>query len=158
VLILKRIFLSLCIFFFSAQMGEALGQPIAIVVNKNNPIEDISPRELTKIFKKEKLFWPDSTKIYVILREAGSEEKDVALKTIYKMNNQQLKKFWITQIFREEITAFPKVLRSDASIKRFIKTVPNAIGFINANSIDQSVKVLKIDGKLPNETGYIIKK
>jgi hypothetical protein len=39
-------------------------------------------------------------------------------------------------------------------MKRFVREVPNAIGFLDVSAVDGSVKVLRINGKLPGEPGY----
>ncbi len=153
---IKQVLVLIGIFFFMTQSTPCFTSPIAIVVNKNNPVEEFSIRELTTIFKKEKLFWTDNSKIYIVMREAGSNEKNIILRSLYKMSDEQLKQYWIQQIFREKMTAFPKVFHSDDSIKSFVSRVPNAIGFISADNVDSSVKVLKIDGKLPGDKDYAI--
>ena len=59
-------------------------------------------------------------------------------------------------MFREELSYFPQVLSSDEAIKRFVAQAANAIGFIDASSVDDHVKVLRIEGKLPAEAGYAL--
>lgn len=128
---------------------------VAIIVNKENATEDISFNDLVKIFRQEKQYL-DGKKIYLIIRETGSLEKRVVLKKIYKMTNEELKKLWLTKMFRGEITAFPKTFASNEAVKRFISKVPNAVGFIDAEFLDDTVKVLKIDNLLPKDEGYIL--
>jgi ABC-type phosphate transport system substrate-binding protein len=70
------------------------------------------------------------------------------------MDEQELKKFWVVKIYQGSITSFPKVIVSNQSVKAFVRQVPNAVGYIDAAYADDSVKVLRIDGKLPGETGY----
>jgi len=36
-----------------------------------------------------------------------------------------------------------------------VQTVPGAIGLVDVRSINDKVKVLKVDGKLPLENGYL---
>ena len=130
------------------------GGEIAIIVNKENAIEDISFRELAMILKMEKKIWDDGKQIYLVTRESRSPEKEAILKTVYKMDEQELKKFWVVKIYQGSITSFPKVIVSNQSVKAFVRQVPNAVGYIDAAYADDSVKVLRIDGKLPGETGY----
>jgi hypothetical protein len=65
-----------------------------------------------------------------------------------------LKKFWIGKIYRGEVADFPKVFDSGNSMKKFISKVQNAIGIISSDDVDDTIKVLSIDGKLPGEDGY----
>lgn len=135
----------------------AFAGEVAIVVNKENPSEGVSFRELVKIFKQEKQFWESGKKVYLLMRETGAPEKAVILRKLYTMkDDEELKKFWLEKVFRNEIASFPKTLSSDEAIKRFVRQVPNAIGFIDAASVDDRVKTLRIDGKLPGEAGYAL--
>ena len=137
-----------------AGTGPAYGGEIAIIVNKDNTIEDISFRELAMIFKMEKKFWGDGSPIYLVTRGSRSPEKEVVLKTVYKMDEQELKKFYLAKIYQGVAPSFPKVIASNQSMKAFVQQVPNAVGYIDAAYADDNVKVLKIEGKLPGENGY----
>lgn len=149
----KYVILILLILFF-AQPGQSYGGEIAIIVNKENAIEDISFRELAMILKMEKKFWDDGSQIYLVTRGTRSPEKEAVLKTVYKMDEQELKKFWLAKIYQGAATSFPKVIASNQSMKAFVRQVPNAVGYIDAAYADDGVKVLRVDGKLPGEDGY----
>lgn len=139
---------SLCA-FASASAGE-----VAVIVNRSNPTETVSLQELVKIFKQEKQQWDHGMRIYLVMREAGAAEKQVILKKVYGMTDEELKKFWLGKLFREEIGAFPQTVGSVEGMKRFVSQAPNAIGFIDASALDDSVKPLRIEGKLPGQSGY----
>ncbi|MBI5416144.1 MAG: hypothetical protein HZA29_04950 [Candidatus Omnitrophica bacterium] len=130
------------------------GGEIAVIVNKDNAIEDVSFRELVRIFKMEKKFWDDGKQIYLVVQGSPSPEEEAVLKMVYKMDGQELKKFWLARIYQGAIPSFPKVIASNESVKAFVRQVPNAVGYIDAAYADDNVKVLKIDGKLPGEDGY----
>jgi ABC-type phosphate transport system substrate-binding protein len=149
----KYIILTLLSILF-AGTGPVYGGEIAIIVNKENAIEDISFRELAMILKMEKKFWDDGSQIYLVTRGSRSPEKEAVLKAVYKMDEQELKKFWLTKIYQGAVPSFPKVVTSNQSLKAFVRQVPNAVGYIDAAYADGSVKVLKVDGKLPGENGY----
>lgn len=135
--------------------NPACAGDIAIIVNKANLTEEVSFNGLVKIFRQEKQYWESGKKIYLVMQEAGGPEKEIVLKKIYKMNNEELKKFWLAKVYRGEISTFPKTLGSNEGVKRFVSQVPNAVGFVDSDYLDNSVKVLKIDGKLPKDKGYI---
>ncbi len=130
---------------------------VAIIVHRDNTTSELSLEEVSKIFAQERQYWEIGKKIYLVLQEAGSPEKQVVLRKIYrKANDDELKKFWLGKIFRGETTAFPATLSSNEAVKRFISQAVNAIGFIDSTLVDDSIKVLRIDGKLPAERGYVL--
>lgn len=136
-----------------SQANAIEAKDLAIIVNKANPTEALSLRDLGKIFKAEKQFW-DGEKIHLLMREQGSWEKEVILKKVYQMSDEEVKKFWLGNLFRGEVASFPAVFGSVTRIKSLIKNMPGAIGFIDSKVIDDSLKVIKIEGKLPGEPGY----
>jgi ABC-type phosphate transport system substrate-binding protein len=127
---------------------------LAVVVSPDNPIDDIQWKDLVKIFKLEKQYWRGNQKVYLVLRESGSKEKSVVLERIYQTSDEGLKKMWLTKMYREEITSFPRVLDSNEAVIRFVNQVPTAISVIDASYRDGRVKTLRINGALPGEEGY----
>ena len=127
---------------------------VAVIVNKQNPVNGVSLIELTKLLKQEKQYWEGGKKVYLILQEAGSTEKKVVLKRVYQMTDEDLKKYWLGKMFRGEIASFPKTLGSSEAVKRFVSQVPNAIGFIDSAAVDTTIKALNVNGKSPGDNGY----
>lgn len=127
---------------------------VAIIVNELNPTEDVSFEELVNILKQEKQYWKAGMKIYLIMQKTGTAEKELILTEIFNMNDQELKRFWLTKMFRGKISSFPKTLGSNEAVKRFVRQVPNAIAYIDASLVDDSIKVLRVDGKLPKDKDY----
>lgn len=127
---------------------------LAVVVSPDNPVDDIAWKDLVRIFKLDKQYWRGKERIYLVLREIGSKEKGVILDRIYQTSDQGLKQLWLAKMYREEITAFPRVLDSNEAVIRFVNQVPTAISVIDAAYRDGRVKVLRINGALPGEEGY----
>jgi hypothetical protein len=50
-----------------------------------------------------------------------------------------------------------KVVDTDDDLLRTVDTTPGAIGIVDVYAINSSVKVLRIDGKLPFDVGYALK-
>ncbi|HZR46754.1 MAG TPA: hypothetical protein VFA47_08630 [Candidatus Manganitrophaceae bacterium] len=149
--------ISLLLFFLVLSAApRAVAGEVAVIVNRENPVDELAYDQLVKIFKQEKQHWSDGRPIYLIMQEAGSPEKELVLKRVFKMDQEELKKFWLARIFRGEISSFPKTLGSNAAVRRFVGQVAVAIGFIDPSAADQSVKVLRIDGKLPGDKGYLL--
>ena len=137
---------------FAAHAAE-----LAIVVNTNNPVDGQSLRELRAVFEQQRQFWKTGERIHLLLQESGRPEKQVMLSVVYDRGDEELKKFWLMRIFKGEIPAMPTTLSSNEAVKRFVNQVPNAIGFIDAATVDDSVKILRIDGKLPGDPDYALK-
>ncbi len=152
----SRIF-PVCLLILSLWSGIVNAGDIAVIVNPENPINTITQRDLRKILLYEKTFWKDGSRIFLLIRESGSREKNILMEKIYKMTDEELKRLWLSKLFKGEISSPPKITTSDQHMKSFVVRVPNAIGFIDSNALDDTVKTLKVDGKLPGDDNYLLK-
>jgi len=50
-----------------------------------------------------------------------------------------------------------KIVESDDELLRTVEATPGAIGVVDVYAINSSVKVLRVDGKLPFDVGYPLK-
>jgi len=50
-----------------------------------------------------------------------------------------------------------KIVDSEADLLRTVEATPGAVGIVDVYSINSSVKVLRVDGKLPFDLGYALK-
>jgi ABC-type phosphate transport system substrate-binding protein len=44
---------------------------------------------------------------------------------------------------------------SDADVLKIVQSTPGAIGFVDVRSVDNTINVVRVDGKLPMESGYL---
>lgn len=154
-LLMNRLPMLLWLFFFMVP-ASAYAMDIAVIVHPGNTEDTLSLRELSRLFKQEKQYWEDNSTVYLIMQEDGTPEKDFFVNKVFRMRPNELKRFWLTKIIKGEILSFPKTLSSNDAIKRFVSQIPSAIGYINARFVDETVKVLTIDGKRPGEEGYYL--
>ena len=50
-----------------------------------------------------------------------------------------------------------KIVDSDEELLRTVEATPGAVGIVDVYSINSTVKVLRVDGKLPFDVGYALK-
>ena len=48
------------------------------------------------------------------------------------------------------------IVGSDDAVIRAVETIPGAVGIVDVYSITSGVTVVKIDGKMPLEPGYVL--
>lgn len=112
---------------------------IAIIVNNDNPVTNISLEDLTKVYTGEIKNWKDlggnDGEIVLIGREAGSGTRD-GFETI--TNTKDLCKY------RQELTSTGDVITT-------VSTNPDAIGYASLASVKDSVKALTVDGVTATE-------
>ncbi len=129
-------------------------QHLAIVVNKNSSLTDISSGELAKYFRAERTKAPDGTKLVLVMQEAGRAERDAALREIFKMSDGEYNKYFLQATFTGAVSGAPKALSNSRAVLKFVNDTPGGLGYVKGDEADDTVKVLKIDGKAPGDAGY----
>ncbi len=130
---------------------------IALVVNRDTPVSDVSLEDVRKIFLGDRQYWTAKIPVVLFIRAPGTREHDVGLKLIYQMDEVQFKRYWIAKIFRAESATAPKIVYSDDMANELTSAIPGAIALIDARDVGTGVKVLRIDGQLPGQPDYPLK-
>lgn len=144
-------------------IGNALAEnPIeeaglAIVVHKDSTVENLSMTELRNIFLANQQFWPDRRRITLLVRAPQSDERDYVLNSIYQKSEAEFRQYWIAKMFRAEIPRGPKIVFSSDMTLDLVVAIPGSISFMRADQVTDDVKVLRVDGKLPQDDGYPLK-
>jgi hypothetical protein len=127
---------------------------IAIVVRPDVPIDDLSFADVRKLFLGERQFWPKNMRVTLLIRAPTARERDVVLREIYQMSEAQLRQYWISKVFRADVSAGPKIVYSGEMATELVSAIPGAVTFVPASKVPKGLKTLKIDGHLPGEKGY----
>jgi ABC-type phosphate transport system substrate-binding protein len=129
---------------------------IAIVVNAASPLTNLTFDQLRRIFMGEEQYWPDHSKVTLLVRAPTARERSVVLDRIYKMDEERFRQYWIGKMFRSEVAAGPKIVYSSDMALNLVSAIRGSITFIPASAVTPEVKVLRIDGKLPSDPGYVL--
>lgn len=131
---------------------------LAIIVNKSNPNDNLQFSELREYFLAERSNWSSGGgKVRVIMREPGEPEREAVLRLIYDMNEKDFNSYFLGKKFRGEVIEEPRLRSSTPDMIKTISNVQGAIGYVRADEVDASVKVLRVDGLAPGDAGYKIR-
>lgn len=151
------ILLAAALLLGSVPRAEAQGRgdrAVAIVVHPATRVDGISFAQLRSIFLGERQFWPDNSRITLLVRAPQAFEREMVLDRIYRMSEGQFRQYWIAKLFRAEVPTGPKIVYSTDMTRDLVSAIRGAIGFMPASEVGSDVKVLRIDGKLPSESDY----
>ncbi|HYY72953.1 MAG TPA: hypothetical protein VE778_05115, partial [Candidatus Bathyarchaeia archaeon] len=98
--------------------------------------------------------WPNGRRITLVMLDPGWSERDEVLSIIYHMDEAQFKNHFLHGLFTGEVLVSPKTLSTPEGVRKFIFNVPGAIGYLRAADVDKTVKVIRIDERLPGDKGY----
>ncbi|HZR56814.1 MAG TPA: substrate-binding domain-containing protein [Terriglobales bacterium] len=121
---------------------------LAVVVDKDNKVENVTSAHLIRIFKSETRKWPDGREIVLVLHKNSSGEM-LTLERLTKMSPTDFQAFIAAH--KASITT----VESDEDLLNLVQSKPGAVGLVDVRAINDHVNVVKVDGKLPLEAGYL---
>jgi len=139
-----------------ALQGQDEIEAVAIVVHPETDVEDITFEELRRIFRGERQFWEDGRRVTLLMRAPVAAERRLVLDRLYGMNEAEFREYWIGKMFRAEVASGPKLVYSADMARDLVTVIPGAITFVPAGQVSSETKVVRIDGKLPGDPGYLL--
>jgi len=121
---------------------------MAVVVDKDNNVRNVTSVHLSRIFRSEVKKWPDGKAIVLVLHKDSAGETET-LQRLIKMSPGELKA--LIAAHKDSI----QMVDSDADVLKIVQSTPGAISFVDARSVDNTINVVRVDGKLPMESGYL---
>ncbi len=136
------------ILFAAVSVAPCFAHHMAVVVSKQNNVAALSSVQLGKIFRAETKKWPDGKNIQLVLHRASNGEA-ITLQRLNKKSAQQWQN-WIAE-HKDSI----KLVDSDEDVLSYVENTPGAVGLVAVHSLNDRVNIIRVDGKLPMEEGYL---
>ena len=144
--------------FIFVLLGASLAaaRDLAVVSNKANTVGTITVADLVKVCKAQTSRWPDGKPVTFVMRSPSAPEMKVVLDKLYGMSQSELSSLIVTS--NHAHTNHPAILvaTSDEDLVNKVASTPGAVGVVDVYSINSSVSIVKIAGKLPLEPGYLL--
>lgn len=136
------------ILFGVVTAAPACAHHMAVVVSKQNPVTSITSAELGRVFRGETKRWPDGKSIQLVVHRSSSGEAET-LERLNKMSAQEWHR-WVAG--HKDLLVLAD---SDDDVLNYVEHTPGAIGLVEVHSLDDRVVVVRVDGKVPMEAGYL---
>jgi len=127
---------------------------MALVVSAGSKLSDVPLADLTKFCKGTQKAWPDGKNFTLVMKDPESPEMRVVVQKLFGAAPADVK----TAIPKlNESRLIVKIVANDEDLIHTVEATPGAVGVLDVYSINSSVKVLRVDGKLPFDVGYALK-
>ena len=128
--------------------ASAFAHHIAVVTQKQSSLQNLSTVELGKIFKSDMKKWPNGNNIVIVV----NRNSPVSMEMVQHFTRLSGDK---GRAFLAEHKSLFVIVDSDDQVLEMVAARLGALGMVDVRAIDSRIKVLKIDGKLPLEKGYL---
>jgi len=124
---------------------------LAIIADKGSETSNVKAGDLTNLLNGKTKTWPDGKAVKVVLRDPSSPDMELVLRRVLNMTADQAR-----ALIQSHSGQFV-VAESDEAVLRMVSSTHGAIGIVDLYSLTKDVNVVKIDGKLPFDSGYLLK-
>lgn len=142
--------------FLAVSTSLATARDLAVVSNKANAVSAMTLPDLVKICKAQANRWPDGKPVTFIMRAPSAAEMKILLEKVYEVPEAQMKELIAAANHGRANHPAIVVAESDEDLVDKVASIPGAVGVVDVYSINSSVAVIKIAGKLPLEPGYLL--
>ena len=127
---------------------------MAIVTATGSKVNDVPMTDLVKYCKGTAKAWPDGKNFTIVIKNPDAPEMHGVLQKLFGGTSAEAKAA-ISKL--NEARTVVKIVDSDEELLKAVEVTPGAIGVVDVYAINSSVKVLRVDGKLPFDVGYALK-
>ena len=143
-----------------ANPAQAAGDPIVVIVNGSNPVDNLTMAELRKLFLSDRSHWGTGRDVAPVILAAGAPERTLFLKVVCSMNDADFDRYFLQEAFAGKSSTPPKVVGSARDVRRIVGNSPGAIGFVRSSDFhsdsDSVIKIVRIDGFAATDAAYKI--
>lgn len=126
----------------------------ALVTATGNKLQGVSMAELAKRCKGTPKSWPDGKNFTLVIHDPESPDMRGAIQKLFGVSASEVKPL-LTKLNESRVVI--RIVETDEDLLRTVEASPGAVGLVDVYAINSSVKVLRVDGKLPFDAGYAFK-
>jgi len=143
-----------CLMLFLAVPSTPAIKNTAVITAAGNKLSDVPLADLIKLCKGTQKAWPDGRSFTLVIKDPDSPGTRLVIEKLFGEPAGDIRSL-IAKL--NETRLMVKVVDTDESVMAAVSSTPGAIGLVDVYSINSSVKVLRLDGKLPFDVGYALK-
>jgi ABC-type phosphate transport system substrate-binding protein len=137
---MKRLLLTGLTMLCCCQTAAAEGFGIAVVINPENDTQGLTERYIRRIFLSKNKTFPDGSPAAPVVQLGSAEMQQFNSRLMHK-SEAELRDYWVKILFTGGGRP-PKRLASDEEVKQEVAANINAIGYIQADQVDDKVRVV----------------
>lgn len=149
-----RLTTMLCLAAMACGATAGAVKNMAVVISAGSKLSDVPLADLVKLCKGTQKNWADGKSFLLVIKNPEAPEMRVTMQRLFGDAAADIK---AAIAKANETRLIVKIVGSDEELLHTVEATPGAVGIIDVYSINSSVKVLRVDGKLPFDAGYTFK-
>lgn len=134
--LIRLSFLAATLLFSSTSLGE-----IVLIVHPDNPVKELSRDQIIKIYMGRNLTFPTGKPALPLDMSPSSHSRQQFYNLLVNKSVAEINAYWARLLFTGRATP-PRPVADAETLLETVRENPAAIGYIDVDSIDNSVKVV----------------
>ena len=136
---------------------DAQAKSYTLIVSPDVELTGIAAADVGRLLLGQRRYWRSGQQVVVLLPASGSSARRYLLERVFRMTEANYRRHTLGQLYRGELEYAPKAVQSDEEALQYVASGRGALAFLPAAaSPPTNTHVLRIDGKLPGDPGYLL--
>lgn len=109
--------------------AQSANMPFTVIVNENNPVNEFTREELSRMFLKKVTVWRTRRPVMPVDLKEGVKTRELFTRAIHRREVTSVASYWQQQIFAGRAVP-PSQRASDADVMSYVAGNPDAIGYV----------------------------
>lgn len=114
---------------------------VVVIVSAKSAVKSLTAEQTAKIFLSKAVTFPNDQTAIPIDQPEGSAIRDEFYSKVAHKSPSQLTAYWAKVIFTGDGRP-PMLMAGDMAVRKAIANNPNAIGYIDKNAVNRSVRIV----------------
>ncbi len=137
----KQKIMPLFLGLFLLMLAQFTLADVVVITNKSTGVDALTAAQVKSLFLQKEKSFSDGSSVVLADQSNGSAVRDEFGNKILGKSPKKLKRYWSKRVFAGKGVP-PKVVGDDSAMKEWVAKTPNSLGYISADALDDSVKVL----------------
>lgn len=129
---------------------------LAVIVSPSSKLTNIRAEDLRRVFQSERITDPDGNRLIALNHPPKTVDRVGFDQAVLGMDADSVGRFWIDRKIRGG-NGPPRTVESLTTLRRVVEKLPGAIGYIRPAQLTNEVRAIRVDGKLPEDPGYLVR-
>jgi len=125
---------------------------LVVIVAKTSPINELSLAQLRRMYMGEPVD-SEGQRLIPINHGPSVNERLAFDRLVLGMSKEEVSRYWIDRRIRGQSGA-PKAIDPEDVHQRVVAKLTGAVGYVRSTEVRNEAKIVRIDGKGPNDRGY----
>lgn len=140
------------------RLARAEGEvALAVIVSPRSRLTQLTGEELRRMFQGERVNDPEGNRLIALNHPPHSADRVGFDRAVLRRGPDEVGRFWVERKKKRGADGPPRVVESLATLRRVVEKLPGALGYIRPTQLTNEVRAIRVDGKLPEDPGYLVR-